>query len=58
MRGKLIVTTALFGILTVSLAVIVTLIIYTIAVLDFPYNGGLRVGPETFELVLRRIEGD
>jgi hypothetical protein len=41
-----------------ALAVIVTLIIYTIAVLDFPYNGGLRVGPEAFELVLRRIEGD
>ena len=41
-----------------ALAVIVTLIIYTIAVLDFPHNGGLRVGPEAFELVLRRIEGD
>jgi hypothetical protein len=41
-----------------ALAVIVTLIIYSIAVLDFPYNGDLRVGPEAFELVLRRIEGD
>jgi hypothetical protein len=39
------------------LAVIVTLIIYTIAVLDYPFNGGLQVGPEAFERVLRRIEG-
>jgi hypothetical protein len=58
--------TYLFGIETpwlhmlavAALAVIVTLIIYTIAVLDFPFNSGLRVGPEAFELVLRRIEGD
>ena len=41
-----------------ALAVIVTLIIYSIAVLDFPYNGGLRVGPEAFELVLRETEGN
>jgi hypothetical protein len=41
-----------------ALTVIVTLIIYTIAVLDFPFNGDLRVGPQAFELVLRRIGGD
>jgi Protein of unknown function (DUF4239) len=41
-----------------ALTVIVTLIIYTIAILDFPFNSGLRVEPEAFELVLRRIEGD
>jgi hypothetical protein len=41
-----------------ALTVIVTLIIYTVAVLDFPFNSDLRVGPEAFELVLRRIEGD
>jgi Protein of unknown function (DUF4239) len=41
-----------------ALAVIVSLILYTVAVLDFPFNGGLRVGPEAFDLVLRRIEGD
>ena len=37
---------------------VVTLIMYTIAVLDFPFNGDLRVGPDVFELVLREIEGD
>ena len=41
-----------------ALTVIVTLIIYTIAVLDFPFNSDLRVEPEAFELVLREIEGD
>jgi Protein of unknown function (DUF4239) len=40
-----------------ALTVIVTLIIYTIAVLDYPFNGDLRVGPDAFELVLREIEG-
>ena len=39
-----------------ALTVVVTLIIYTIAVLDYPFNGDLRVGPEAFELVLDRIE--
>ncbi len=41
-----------------ALTVIITLIIYTIAVLDYPFNGDLRVGPDAFELVLREIEGD
>jgi hypothetical protein len=41
-----------------ALTVIVTLIIYTIAVLDYPFNGDLRVGPDAFELVLREIEGN
>jgi uncharacterized protein DUF4239 len=41
-----------------ALTVVVTLIIYTIAVLDYPFNGDLRVGPDAFELVLREIAGD
>ncbi len=41
-----------------ALTVVVTLIIYTIAVLDYPFNGDLRVGPQAFELVLREIAGD
>ncbi len=41
-----------------ALTVIVSLILYTIAVLDYPFNGGLRVGPDAFELVLREIEGN
>ena len=41
-----------------ALTTIITLIIYTIAVLDYPFNGDLRVGQDAFELVLREIEGD
>lgn len=38
-----------------ALTVVVTLIFYTTAVLDYPFNGDLRVGPDAFELVLDRI---
>jgi hypothetical protein len=41
-----------------ALTAIITLIIYTIAVLHYPFNGDLRVGPDAFELVLREIAGD
>ena len=40
-----------------ALAVLVALILYTIAVLDYPFNGDMRVGPDAFELVLRDMEG-
>jgi len=60
-----VVFTFLFGIETpwlhiaavAALAMMVSLILYTIAVLDYPFNGNLRVGSEAFELVLRRIGG-
>jgi hypothetical protein len=38
-----------------ALTVVVTLIFYTTAVLDYPFNGDLRVEPDAFELVLDRI---
>ena len=38
-----------------ALPVVVTLIFYTTAVLDYPFNGDLRVEPDAFELVLDRI---
>lgn len=41
-----------------ALAAIVTLVLFTIAVLDHPFDGGVRVGPEAFELVLQEIGGD
>jgi hypothetical protein len=43
---------------SIVLLVIELAALYTVAVLDFPFNGGLRVGPEAFDLVLRRMEGD
>ncbi len=41
-----------------ALTVIVTLILYTVAVLEYPFNADVRVQPDAFELVLREIEGD
>ena len=57
--------TCLFGMEThwlhmlavVALTVIVALILYTIAVLEYPFDGEVRVGPDAFELVLHEIEG-
>ena len=41
-----------------ALAVIVSLILYTIAVLEYPFDDEMRVGPDAFELVLHEIESD
>jgi hypothetical protein len=41
-----------------ALTVLVTLILYTDSVLEYPFNDAARVGPDTFELVLRQIEGN
>jgi hypothetical protein len=41
-----------------ALTVLVTLILYTVAVLEYPFNDAARVGPDAFELVLREIEGN
>ena len=40
-----------------ALTVNISLILYTVAVLEYPFNGGVRVQPDAFELVLREIEG-
>ena len=39
-----------------ALTVIVSLILYTIAVLEYPFNDEVQVGPDAFELVLNGIE--
>jgi Protein of unknown function (DUF4239) len=41
-----------------ALTVIVSLILYTIAVLEYPFDDEARVEPDAFELVLREIERD
>ena len=40
-----------------ALTVIISLILYTVAVLEYPFNGDVRVQPDAFELALREIEG-
>jgi hypothetical protein len=39
-----------------ALTVVVSLILYPVAVLEYPFDGSLRVEPDAFELVLNRIE--
>jgi hypothetical protein len=39
-----------------ALTVIVTLIIYTVDVLDYPFDDNVQVRPDVFELVLGSIE--
>lgn len=39
-----------------ALAGIVSLALFTVAVLDYPFGSGVQVGPEAFELVLERFE--
>ncbi len=38
------------------LALIISLVLFTIGVLEYPFSGDVRVGPEPFELVLERFE--
>ena len=39
-----------------ALTVIVSLILYTVATLEYPFDGSLRVQPDAFELVLRESD--
>jgi hypothetical protein len=38
------------------LALIISSVLFTIGVLEYPFSGGVRVGPEPFEVVLERFE--
>src|SRR5215212_5899720 len=42
--------------MVVSLAGVITLVLFTIGAMDHPFSGGARVGPGAFELVLNRFE--
>jgi protein-S-isoprenylcysteine O-methyltransferase Ste14 len=35
---------------------LIALVLFTVGSLEYPFSGGTRVGPEAFELVLRRFE--
>jgi hypothetical protein len=41
-----------------ALTVVVSLILYTVSVLEYPFNDAAQVRPDAFELVLRQIEGN
>jgi hypothetical protein len=44
------------ALMIVSLAGVITLVLFTIAAMEHPFSGGARVGPDAFELVLHRFE--
>jgi hypothetical protein len=44
------------GLMVVSLAGVIALVLFTISVLDHPFSGGARIDPGAFELVLNRFE--
>ena len=39
-----------------ALALIIALVLFTVAALNYPYKGDIIIGPETMEQVLRRFE--
>jgi uncharacterized protein DUF4239 len=48
--------TGAHSLMVVALAGVIALVLFTIGVLDHPFSGGARVGPEAFELVLNRFD--
>jgi hypothetical protein len=39
-----------------SLTLIIALVLFTVAALDYPFKGDVRIGPDAFEHVLERFE--
>jgi hypothetical protein len=39
-----------------ALALIISLVLFTVAALDFPFKGDVRIAPDAFEQVLGRFE--
>jgi hypothetical protein len=39
-----------------ALALLISSILFSIGLLEYPFSGSVRVGPEAFELVLERFE--
>jgi hypothetical protein len=48
--------TLVHTLMVAMLALIISSVLFTIGVLEYPFSGGVRVGPEPFEVVLERFE--
>jgi hypothetical protein len=42
--------------MVLSLTAVIALVLFTIGVMEYPFSGGARIGPESFELILERFE--
>jgi hypothetical protein len=49
-------STAVHTLMVAALALTIGLVLFTIAALDFPFRGDIRVGPDAFHSVLERID--
>jgi len=48
--------TGTHALMVMSLAAVISLVLFTIGALEHPFSGGARVAPDAFELVLERLE--
>ena len=49
-------STVVHVLMVAALALVIGLVLFTVAALDFPFRGDVRIGPEAFEQVLGRFE--
>jgi hypothetical protein len=49
-------STSVHVLMVASLTLVVALVLFTVAALDYPFKGDIRIGPEAFEQVLKRFE--
>jgi uncharacterized membrane protein YraQ (UPF0718 family) len=49
-------STSVHVLMVASLTLIIALVFFTVAALDYPFKGDIRIGPEAFEQVLGRFE--
>ena len=49
-------STTIHTLMVAALALTIGLVLFTIAALDFPFRGDIRVGPDAFQSVLARID--
>jgi hypothetical protein len=48
--------TQVHRLMVATLAVIITLVLFTVGALEYPFSGSARIGTGTYELVLDRFE--
>jgi hypothetical protein len=49
-------STTVHVLMVVSLTLVIALVLFTVAALDYPFKGDVRIGPDAFEQVLGRFE--
>jgi Protein of unknown function (DUF4239) len=49
-------STLIHVLMVTALALVIALVLFTVAELDFPFRGGIRIGPEAMERVLSGLE--